>query len=230
MKSYWERHYDINSQEFGNSLLKQVGKTVNGQEVSEDQVKLIIDNVINALRLNSSDVLMDLCCGNGVITRQLAPLVKDVIGVDFSHGLIDAAERCNGFHNIRYFIADVLRLDQEFLLRSNKVLMYEALQLFSVEQFVALLNKFRPLRRGTLILLGSIPNKQELGAFYDTDDKLAFYLKSENEGKPHMGRWWLMDEIERLVPRNDFEVAFLPQTPSLYTAYYRFDVLLEKRQ
>jgi methylase of polypeptide subunit release factors len=53
-----------------------VGKTVNGQEIPESQVGLIVENIANVLRLNAKDSVIDLCCGNGLITRQLAPLVK----------------------------------------------------------------------------------------------------------------------------------------------------------
>ncbi len=38
---------------------------------------------------------------------------------------------------------------------------------------------------------------------------------------------WLMEEIARLVSAHGFEATYLPQEPGLYTAYYRFDVLLE---
>ncbi|MEQ1743125.1 MAG: hypothetical protein ABL869_11600, partial [Candidatus Nitrotoga sp.] len=89
MNSYWKNHYDSISKQFDGSLLKQVGKTVNGQEIPELQVKLIVENTTNVLRLKAKDSVVDLCCGNGLITRQLAPLVEKVVGVDFTHGLID---------------------------------------------------------------------------------------------------------------------------------------------
>ena len=83
---------------------------------------------------------------------------------------------------------------------------------------------------GSLVFFGSIPNKEKLSAYYDTEEKFAFYVRSEREGKPHMGRWWLMEEIERIVSGRSFKATFLPQIPTLYTAYYRFDALLEKCQ
>ena len=228
MKNYWEQHYDSNTQQFDGLLLKQVGKTINGQEISETQVKLIVENVVNNLHLGSSDSVIDLCFGNGLISRQLAPLVKEIVGIDFSKGLIEAAKKSNGFHNIEYINSDVLRLDPKYFLGLKKVLMYEALQLFSVEQLSSLLDKFSNLELGSLVFFASIPNKEKLSAYYDTKEKYEFYERCELEGKPHMGRWWLMEEIERIVTGSNFKATFLPQEAALYTAYYRFDVLLEK--
>lgn len=230
MNSYWKDHYDSISKRFDDSLLKQVGKTISGQEVSEIQVKLIVSNIANALQLDEEDTVVDLCCGNGILTRQLAPFVKTIVGVDFSSGLIEMANKYNSFHNIEYLFNDVLDLDPEYFLGISKVVMYEALQHFSTDQLCSLLEKLSKLERGALVFLGSIPNKEKLNAFYDTKEKYAFYMQRESENKPHMGRWWLKEELRRLASTRGFNATFLSQEPKLYTAYYRFDVLLEKCQ
>lgn len=230
MKNYWRNHYDSISKQFDGSLLKQVGKTVNGREIAEIQVQLIVENAANVLQLNAKDSVVDLCCGNGLITRQLAPLVAKVVGVDFTQGLIDTAKRYNAFYNIKYVNSDVLSLDPEYFLGFKKIVMYEALQHFSEQQFGILLDELKSLAAGSLVFFGSIPNREKLSAYYDTEKKIAFYMQCENEGRPHIGRWWLMDEIERLVSTRGFKSTFLSQEPVLYTAYYRFGVLLEKCQ
>ena len=228
MNSYWKYYYDSNSRQSDGSLLKQVGKTVNGRDISELQMKLIVQSIANILRLTTKDLVVDLCCGNGLITERLAPRVRRVIGVDFTPGLIKTAKMHNTLHNIDYIISDVLRLDSGFFLGLKKVVMYEALQHFSPKQFAKLLDELRSLDTGSLVLLGSIPNKEKLKVYYDTEEKYAFYVKRESEGKPHIGRWWSIEEIERLVSMRGFKVIPLPQEPTLYTAYYRFNVLLER--
>jgi SAM-dependent methyltransferase len=230
MKNYWRNHYDFISKQFDGSPLKQVGKTVNGREIAELQVQLIVENAANVLQLNAKDSIVDLCCGNGLITRQLAPLVEKVVGVDFTHGLIDTAKRYNAFYNIEYVNSDVLSLNSKYFLGLKKIVMYEALQHFSEQQFGILLDELKSLAAGSLVFFGSIPNKEKLSVYYDTEEKHAFYMQRESEGRPHIGRWWLMDEIERLVSIRGFKATFLSQEPTLYTAYYRFDVLLEKCQ
>lgn len=230
MSSYWKAHYDSLSKRFPASPLKQVGKTVNGQEVPRSQLDAIVQGIANALQLTEEDALIDLCCGNGLITRRLAGIAKEVVGVDFSPGLIDVAESCNSAPNIEYINSDVLELTEEFFSGSKRVSMYEALQHLSLEQFVELLNRFRGLQPGALVFLGSIPNEERLAAYYDSEEKLAYYEQREREGKPHMGRWWSMEEIERILPTREFEATFLSQNPTLYTASYRFDLLLERHR
>ena len=110
MNSYWKNHFDSMSRQFDGSLFKQVGKTINGQEVSEHHVNVIFEKIAKVLRLNAKDSVVDLCCGNGLITRQLAPFVKEVVGVDFSSGLIDSAEKYNSFNNIKFNDKEVVGL------------------------------------------------------------------------------------------------------------------------
>lgn len=228
MSSYWKNYFDSISKQFDGMPLKQVGKTINGQEVSEHHVKVIVENIAKVLRLNTKDSIVDLCCGNGLITRQLALLVKDVVGVDFSSGLIETAGKHNSFHNIKYVTSDVLTLDPKYFSGLKKVIMYEALQLLTEQQFDALLDELKGLTSGSLVFFGSIPNKEKFSVYYDTEEKIAFQKQRESEGRPHMGRWWLMSEIEQRASTRGFKTTFLPQDPTLYTAYYRYDFLLVK--
>jgi cyclopropane fatty-acyl-phospholipid synthase-like methyltransferase len=228
MNNYWEIHFDSNSKTSDGSLFKQVGKTVNGLDVAIYQINLIVENIANALQLKTSDTIIDLCCGNGLITRQLAPLVKKIDAVDFSSSLIDIANEFKKFPNISYITSDVLNLTTQYLSGSNKVVMYEALQHFSFNQMEKLTEKLSCLETGALIFFGSIPDKSKLKNFYDTDKKYAFFLERERESRPHMGRWWTFEEIEHLASAHGFKTKHLHQDSLLYTSHYRFDVLFEK--
>lgn len=228
MSDYWKSHYDDNSKRFSGSLFKQVGKTVNGHEVSEEQVQLIVDHMRESLKLNASDRVLDLCCGNGLLIRQYAPLVKQVVGVDFTQGLIDTALQLSYGENIEYRNDDVLCLAPVYVQEASKVIMYEALQHFTIEEFGSLLDGLRDLKVGVRFFIGSVPDRTKLKTYYDTEEKFKFYLQREAEGRPHIGRWWLSDEIDQLSSARGFRVSHLKQRPSLYTAYYRFDVILEK--
>jgi 2-polyprenyl-3-methyl-5-hydroxy-6-metoxy-1,4-benzoquinol methylase len=228
MSNYWKNFFDSVTKQFDGSLLKQVGKTLNGQEISEHQVSLIVEAIVTNLQLDEKDSVVDLCCGNGLVTRRLAPLVKEIIAVDFSDELIAVAVKHNNFHNIKYISSDVLNLDSNFFLGSRKVLMNEALQHLSEPQFGVLLDNLKNLEPGSLVFFGGIADKEKLKVYYDTEEKFAFYMQREREGKPHMGKWWLMKEIERLASTRGFKTTFLSQLPTMFTAYYRFDALLEK--
>lgn len=149
MSKFWKKHYDQKSKVVGQSLCKQVGKTVDGVEIDDQQLRYITENIIDILHLGHTDVVVDLCCGNGLITRNIAALVKKVIGVDFSEGLIDTAKSESYSGNITYIASDVLLLPQIFFGQSIKYYMYEALQHFSTEMFVKFLSVITASKRNS---------------------------------------------------------------------------------
>lgn len=67
------------------------------------------------LRLRPDDRVIDLCCGTGAVTRYLAAAVPggEVVGVDFSEGMLEPARRHSHAANsglIRYLCSDVLEV------------------------------------------------------------------------------------------------------------------------
>lgn len=228
MNNFWKNHYDQNVEIFKDSLYKQVGKTVNGVPVDSGQLNIITSNIIDKLALNHDDVLVDMCCGNGLITKSLAPNVKKVIGVDFSQGLIDTAISTSHAGNITYMASDALQLTRDFFIEGSKLCMYEALQFFSIDMLEKLLKNMSYIRSGTIFFIGSVPDKDKLWNYYDTEEKKQFYLRSEAENKPHMGNWWGKSGLELVAAKNGYKATFLNQNSELYTSYYRFDCLLEK--
>ena len=63
---------------------------------------------------NNEQTILDLGCGTGTLTAQLADLCSKVVGVDSSQNMIDKAKK--QFENIEFSICDALTLpfDEEF--------------------------------------------------------------------------------------------------------------------
>jgi hypothetical protein len=80
------------------------------------------------------------------------------------------------------------------------------------------------------VLIGSVPDRARLHAYYDTDEKRAFFEECERRGEPHMGRWWSGDEIVQVAGPFGFHARIVSQPEALYTAYYRFDAILERHR
>ena len=123
--------------------LRQVAKTVGGEPISRRQVEQLVENIVSRLSLGSDDVLLDLCCGNGLLTSQLARTCRHVTGVDFSEPLLAVARRDHSRPNLVYVNSSVLDIGQRLLPERrtfNKVLMYDALQFFAKHDFENLLN------------------------------------------------------------------------------------------
>lgn len=226
MSDHWRSVYDEISAKPNTSLFAQVGKTIHGQDLPQEQLDLIVESAVEGLQIDENDVLADLCCGNGLVTERLAKHCHQVIGIDYSNGLIDVARR-NAGTNVRYVHANALEMNWRQLPDVTKVVMNEALQHFSRQQLDQLLAGFSQLPAGTRVYIGGIPDREKLRDYYDTDEKYAFYLQREREGRPHMGHWWLRQDILDAAAAQRLAVTIRPQKPEMITAYYRFDVLLE---
>lgn len=105
-KSFWQnyRNIEIKSKD---DLLYQVGKTVEGKVIAKEQFDLDVAEIVNLLELNKNDVVLDLCCGNGLLCFGLSEIVNHIIGVDFSETYINNAKTHNSEINIKYFMLDI---------------------------------------------------------------------------------------------------------------------------
>lgn len=211
------------------SPLKQIGKTISGAEVEEWQLNLIASQVNYHLGLKSSDFLMDIGCGNGLLTVRYSKIVNKVIGLDFTEGLLNYAQLHNQSMKVNYINSDILKIDQRLLTDVNVLVMYEVLQHLNLEEFSTLLSKLNILKPGAQFFIGGIPNKEKIKCFYNTDDKYSYYLSCEREGRPHLGRWWIISELNEIALNHGWLISYIPQHVDLYTSYYRFDVLLVKK-
>lgn len=65
--------------------------------------------------VSAGDRVIDIGCGNGYTSMQIAPLVKEIVGIDYSDAMIRRAEECqcrsgSAAANARFVQADVLDL------------------------------------------------------------------------------------------------------------------------
>jgi cyclopropane fatty-acyl-phospholipid synthase-like methyltransferase len=218
-------------------LLYQVGATVGGKAISAEQVGALLSDCRRGLDLGPGDTLLDLCAGNGVLTSELAKDVKAAVGVDFSQPYIENARRHKARPNVAYLVHDVSHLETCEPLKSqlpiSKVMCYSALAYLTPEQvdrmlaFVAA-NATPDVR----VLFGSVLDKSRLWNFFNTwPRKLNYLFKVKLLRRDFgLGRWWTRDELVGLAARNGFSCQFLEQSPSLHTAHYRYDVLLQRKR
>ena len=105
----------------------QIRRTVNGVAVDEEQIKLVVDTIIKAIKLNKKDTVLDLCCGNGVHSR-VSQSGCNIIGIDNSEYLILVAKEF--FENVPklFFhsskIKDFMQNSQISTSSINKILCY----------------------------------------------------------------------------------------------------------
>ena len=66
--------------------------------------------IATLLELGKSDHLLDLCCGNGLLSVLIAPQVREILAVDFSEALLQQAKQIAAAPNIDYRQADALAI------------------------------------------------------------------------------------------------------------------------
>jgi len=169
--------------------------------------------------------VLDLCCGNGLFTAALSPLVKTVDAVDLSPQLIDGViERA--LPNVRVHVKDVR--DAVFEPASfSKVLWYAGIQYFDEGEIVALIRSIRQwIEPGGTLLIGDVLDRSKLWSFFDDPIRQKAYFDGIARQQPLIGTWLDATWLEHLCRSAGFhEARAIPQDSALFYARFRFDLI-----
>jgi|694.fasta_scaffold76665_6 2-polyprenyl-3-methyl-5-hydroxy-6-metoxy-1,4-benzoquinol methylase len=211
------------------SMMAQVGKTVKREPIDQNQFDKTYKKIIDILSLGENDTVLDLCCGNGIITKKISEYVETIIGVDFSSPLINVANATKN-DNIHYFCSSVIDVSLPEVLNNRKftkLYMNTALQHFSENDFDKLINNYLSLSASeSAFFITDIPDKKNLFAFYDTKERKNEYYKRVADGTEAIGTWWERDVLVNKVMAKGLYIQTLDQAPDFYTSHYRFDILI----
>ena len=228
-KDFWNR---FPTQFTKDDFLKQVAKTVQGEPITSLQFDRIILDAIQKLELTENDNVLDLCCGNGLITSAIAAKCNSIVGIDFSKPLIEIAQEYHSLNNTKYLNLSALDITFENLQVDRpftKILMYEGLQYFQEDQLSDLLQALLALSdNGIVMLFGGVPDKDKIWHFYDTPERQHEYETRKAQGMEAIGTWWGKSFIHQICSRYGLKCEFLPQHALFHTAHYRFDVRIRK--
>lgn len=230
---YWDNHRNIkiNNEK---DLLYQVGKTVSSKPIDSNQFDIIVKDIIKELQITTEDNIIDLCCGNGLLTKYIAKNAGFVFGIDFSAKMIKNANYYNAGDNIEYLLHDVKKINELINIikskRINKVIFYDALAYFSLQEFSDIIESLnKSLVCNHSILIGNVLFQEKKWKFYNTfKRKLNYsinYIIGNNKG---LGKWWQYNELQSIVNRFNYKLKIIYQNSKLYSAHYRIDILYEK--
>jgi hypothetical protein len=227
IKKYYQEAVLESGGDFDN-FLKQVGKTFLGNTINKDIFYEIVESISNALNIDRNDQVIDLGCANGLITKSIANNSEHVFAFDLSDDLIQVAKKFHKKENITYKVKNVL--DVNFgKLNVKKIYMYEVLQHFEYRMLRELLMKLTTEMDSFVLFIGSVPDKDKILNFYDTDKRKSFLFNEVLENKKdHLGNWWHKDHLLFLGRELGLNTSIVSQNKDLHTAHYRFDVVLEK--
>lgn len=227
----WQRYYQDYPLQFDTSeYLKQTGHTLQGKPISQEQFDLILGDMRKHLALERDDALLDLCCGNGIFTRELAKKCRHVAAVDFSEPLLNVAERDHIAPNLHYYLMDVSKIQADSAFTAtpfSKVVMCAALQYFDKTQLDHLLGTLKQITEdGRRIVFLLIPDKRKKWAFYKTFSQRIRHLYRLVRGAEVMGTWWDPRDIESVCSKHGLKCTFYQMDERLHPSQYRFHVVI----
>jgi len=206
----------------------QIKRTVNGRQVSENDIEMIVERICRQLILNSTEHLLDLGCGNAALSSRMFNLLGKYTGVDFSEYLLSVAnEYFKPNENITYHKSDIY----DFILNEknpslyNKILCYGVISYLPSDKVICLLGDIRDrFQNVERIYLGNIPNRKKAEEFYSKRDVGEYNLDAHDSS---IGFWWDPDDMAEQVLAIGFdpEISYMPS--SFYASEYRFDLTLK---
>ena len=208
-------------------LYYQVGRTVGGIPTGEPDLVATSDAILAALRLSRTETVLDLCCGNGLISAKIAPHCGFLVGVDFSEPLIQTAR--DRTPNIKFVVSDVTILDGAILGvdQIDAAYLAFAFQYFDEAMARKLLKRLKILASPAFrLLLESIPDIDRIAAHYHTPERMAAHQKRKAEGTEEIENWWSAKQLAELAGSEGFACAPLLQHRERVSSHYRFDALL----
>lgn len=211
--------------------LEQVGR-VGGMRGQTVFLRTYAEYIAEKLDLTHEDVLLDMCCGNGLLTQYFAPFCKQVVGVDFSAGHIRYAQQHHSAKNVSYYEGNALELNKLEMLKNigfTKATLCFSFQYFeSVEAGQIVVEQLKSLlpQKG-VIFLADIPDKNRWLSYYNTPLKLARLLKQQLFSENDMGKFWSVEELDLIARNCNARGSKIPQPKGFPYAHYRMDYKIQ---
>ncbi len=220
-KSYWDRHV----QQVGSAdPMRQVLRTISRKPISEEAFRAVADHVVHLLELDPCHVVLDLCCGNGLLSAAIERHASQVVAADFCQKLLDAV-RTRTSSKTTTMVADARTVD--FAEASfDRVLIAAALQHFQPDEAIRVFSRMvRVLRPGGILLATDIPDAARMWAFHDSVEREDAYFASEADGTPILGTWFDRTWVAKLGRHVGFKDTTALDQPEIFPfAHYRFDL------
>jgi len=228
MSEFWKKFYKKHVDNIGEDPYLQVGRSLNSEPMSDVMFKKMTGYLIEKMEIEPDHLILDLCCGNGLLSEEMAHHCQSVTGVDFSEKLIaDISKRQS--KNITGICADVMK--KKFQPESfDRILFAAALQHFTKAQTISLFKDiFFWLKPRGILMISDITDNGKIWDFYNSKEREALYFQSTLEENSPLGTWYDRIWLEKLAHFVGFNDAKAMNQPDDYWySHYRFDLLCHK--
>ncbi len=196
-KQFWQQQANAE-----NPLL-QVGRK-GGLVQQENFLEEYAAYIAGQLQLTPEDIVLDVCCGNGMLTHYLAKYCKAIVGIDFSQPHINYAQQYYASDTIGFKCMDALQLGAAvFTDEIGKQGFTKSTLCFSFQYFESVQSGLQVVEgifkhTQQQLFLGDIPDRDKFLVYYNTPLKLARLVKQMLFGQNDMGKFW-----------SEYELAFI---------------------
>lgn len=222
----------LNERDDMDAALRQVGKTVGGHPVDSQVLTTIVNTIMHWLQIEPTDLVLDLGCGNGLITSRVARSCAHITGVDISPAMIESAQHYFATTNSTYTVGDITEICAFPALwkDASKVFAYEVLQYVTREELLCFLRNMAVQPAMQKLFFGGVPDWEHRRNFFNTQERWEAHVADQRQGGMNdpLGKWWTREELEDVALLSGFRCTIVKQRPELYTSHYRFDVLFER--
>jgi ubiquinone/menaquinone biosynthesis C-methylase UbiE len=227
MSDYWQNIWNKNKS--GNKNCHcMVHRTKHNKPISDGDWNKTLDFILSNFKVNKTDTVLDVCCGNGLLSTPLSKRCKKVIAVDFSSHLLADLKKMD-VPNINIILKDVLKLD--FPKKSlSKIICNFSLQYFNNREVLLLLKYFFDwlIPKG-VCYIGDIPDLSKIWNFFNTPEYEKMYFESILNDKKIIGNWFLKDFLINASHHLGFsKINIIEQPKFMFNSHYRFDLLIQK--
>jgi SAM-dependent methyltransferase len=210
--------------------------------------------VIDILKITGADEVLDLCCGNGLVTARVAAAAREVTGIDYSRLLLRQARDISKTSNVSYIEGDARSLSSVLEgRRFSKIYISAAFQYFDQQTgrdvLVGLHRVAQPDARVGII---DVPDRARKTAhilravgrlllpergshakrFPTMRSRVGYFARNtaaafgKSSGAPEIGYWWSRAGFQQLALECGFACTILDQPRENPQHTYRFDALL----
>ncbi|MBB4304256.1 precorrin-6B methylase 2 [Rhodobium orientis] len=224
LEGAYERHArNCDEQDFW----RQVRRTINGQPVPEDQIQMIIREMISLMDLESDDVLLDICCGNGALSTYFWEKCSGGLGIDYSETLIGVAQKyfCDK-PSVSYRAGEAIEFlsNEENPERFSKAVIFGSICLFTRENAERLLkitrDRFVNIKR---FVIGNVVDRTGMDDFYKPGE---YEPGMEDRPDTAIGVWWWPEDFSEMAKRAGWRTEIVKMPEDFYQRHYRFDAIL----
>lgn len=226
---FWVNYRNIETHT-ESDLYFQVGKTVNKSPVSQEVFESALQDIVKSLAVKKEDVILEMCCGNGLLTYPLSQIASKIFAFDFTPHLIEAAKKFKKNSSIDYHVGDAKSSFFDLFEIEDypeKYLMSDSLCYFTPEELKEIIIYILSKREKFVFYLTGVPNDSLKWNFYNTPERKKVYLDGVEAGdltNNGIARWWKKAELLKIAEELDLKITLKNQSHT----NFRMDVLFEK--